>query len=167
MKRIALLSFLALILFSCKKDSSSTVSYSKVSITKLTILASPPKNSSGGDWDNALAGYYPDVYFKITKAQTTETLFSLAVSSRHENLTQADLPIAWAAQSGAPFFTLSTLSQAIDVDLYDYDSLSTDEYMGSATFNFLAYTTGSNRYPSSVTVTSNGISIKLDLTWQP
>lgn len=165
MKKAILFSAISLLLISCKKDSPSTVSYSKVSITKLTVLAYPDKKPSGADWDNALAGYYPDVYFDITKSGTTETLYSLDVANRKENMTQADLPVSWSTSSGSAFFTLTNLSQAVDVDLYDFDSLSADEYMGTATFNFQNYTSGSNRYPSTITATSNGVSIKLNLTW--
>ncbi|MFN4892342.1 MAG: hypothetical protein ACK5G0_01090 [Bacteroidota bacterium] len=165
MKKATLFFFFPLFFYSCKKDSPAPVSYTKVSVTKLTILASPATNNSGGDWDNALAGYYPDVYFKITNTGTTTALYSLPVANRQENMKQSDLPVSWAASSGAPFFVLSNLSQVVDVDLYDYESIGSDEYMGSATFNFSSYTSGSNSYPPSITVTTNRMSIKLDLIW--
>jgi hypothetical protein len=145
MKKATLFFFFPLFFYSCKKDSPAPVSYTKVSVTKLTILASPATNNSGGDWDNAL--------------------YSLPVANRQENMKQSDLPVSWAASSGAPFFVLSNLSQVVDVDLYDYESIGSDEYMGSATFNFSSYTSGSNSYPPAITVTTNRMSIKLDLIW--
>jgi hypothetical protein len=167
MKRIIFSLAISLLFFSCKKDSTPNVTYSKVSITKLTVLGFPPSDANGLLWDNALNGNYPDIYFDITNSgSTTSLLSSSTVSLRYENVTQADLPKAWGGSGGAAFFELSNLSQAVDVDLYDYDYLTQDQYMGTCTFNFSSYTTGSNRYPSQATVTSGGLSIKLDLVWK-
>jgi hypothetical protein len=154
---------LSLIFFSCKKEDS--ILYTRVGVTKLTILNFPSKNSSGNDWDGLTNGYYPDIYFDITKSGTNTSLYTLATSNRYENVTAGDLPISWSSTSGAPFFIMSDLSQAIDVDMYDFDSLSSNDYIGTTTFKFFNYTSGSNRYPASITITANGISVKLDLVW--
>jgi hypothetical protein len=164
MRIIFLFLSLSLILFSCKKEDDS-IRYTKVSITKLTILNFPANNSSGDDWDGFTNGYYPDILFKITKSGTATSLYTLADASRYENVTAGDLPVSWSSGSGAPFFVLSDLSQAIDVDLYDFDSVSSNDYIGTATFNFLNYTSGSNKYPGSITISANGTSVKLDLIW--
>jgi hypothetical protein len=152
---------------SCSKSDSSSpvVSYSKVSISGLTILNYPATKSDGTNWDSGLNGTFPDVYFKVTKSTTTDELFSLAVGSRFENLRVTDLPKGWANSTGAPFLVLSDLSQNIDIDLYDYESVGTDEYIGTSTFVISDYISGNNKYPSSITATNGSISIKLDLIW--
>ncbi len=166
MKKILLASLIVATIASCsKKDSIPEKVYTKVSVTKLTINSFPAGDASGYNWDNLLNGTYPDVYFKITNSGTSTALFSLATSNRIENLKVADLPQSWSNTSGAPFFVLSNLAQAVDVDLYDYDYATTDQYMGTATFDFTNYTTGSTKYPSTVTITSGSTSIKLDLIW--
>lgn len=162
----ATLTFCLFILNGCsKKETTPDVVYSKVSVTKMTIINYPIGDANGLSWDAAINGTYPDVYFKITNSGTTTALFSLSTSNRAENLKISDLPYGWVGTSGAPFFVLSDLTQAVDVDLYDYDSVGSDQYMGSSTFNFNNYTTGSNKYPTSITVTNGSVSIKLDLIW--
>jgi hypothetical protein len=132
---------------------------------KVTIV-NFPDDDGGYYWDNQLEGLYPDVYFKVSIAGTSSVLYDAGSGSRKENLRLTDLPFSWAFTNGGSIYSSNNLYQGIDIDLYDYDIASADEYMGSATFNPIAYTTGSNKYPSTVTVTNGRVSIKLDLTWQ-
>ena len=146
--------------------------YTKVSVTKTTIIDFPETKSDGSNWDGSLQGTFPDVYFKITNSGTTTELYSLPTANRIENLRKVDLPKSWSKTDGTPFFILNDLTQAIDVDLYNYNSTSADDYMGSTSFNFTNYTTGSNKYPTTVTTTKNlspnrNVTIKLDLIWIP
>ena len=71
-----------------------------------------------------------------------------------------------AIQCKYNFYQHNTLSQAIDIDLYDYDSVGSNEYMGTSSFNFSNYTTVTNPYPTTITTTSGSTSIKLTLIWQ-
>lgn len=166
MKKVLFAALTIMFISSCSKtDSTPEKVYTKVSVSKLTILNYPATKTTGADWDGSLQGTYPDVYFKLTKNGTSNSLYSLATSSRAENLRTIDLPYSWANSSGAPFYVLNDLTQILDVDLYDYESVSSDEYMGTATFNFSNYTTGSTKYPSTLTMTTGSTSIKLDLIW--
>ena len=166
MKKLLLIAATLMVIGSCsKKDSTPEKVYTKVSVSKLTILNYPATKTGGANWDASLQGTYPDVYFKLTQSGTTNSLYSLSTSSRAENLRTVDLPYSWSNSSGAPFYVLNDLTQIVDVDLYDYESIGTDEYMGTATFNFSNYTTGSTKYPSTLTMTTGSTSIKLDLIW--
>jgi PKD repeat protein len=152
--------------------TAPAIVYTKVSVTQLTIIDFPETKSDGSNWDGSLQGTFPDVYFQITKSGTTTSLYNLPVANRIENLRKVDLPKSWSKTDGTPFFILNDLTQAIDVDLYNYNSTSTDDYMGSTSFNFTNYTTGSNKYPTTVTTTKNlspnrNVTIKLDLIWIP
>lgn len=141
--------------------------YTRVGISSLSILNYPSVASTGANWDPAINGTFPDVYFVFTPTGTTTNLYALPVSSRAENLRIADLPHTWTSTPlGTSFYLHNDLNQIIDVDLYDYDSVSSNEYMGTATFNFRNYVTVNNPYPSSVTITNGQVSIRLGLIWQ-
>lgn len=175
MKRtISILSVITILLClnsSCSKNESTPtnntpeVTYSKVSITSLSILNYPATKPDGSNWDSNLSGTFPDVYLKITKSTTIDELFSLDVGSRFENLRTTDLPKGWGNATGAPFLVLSDLFQNIDVDLFDYESVGNDEFIGSSTFVISNYISGNNKYPNTVTATNGSVSIKLDLIW--
>ena len=139
--------------------------YTKVGITQLVILNYPATKPDGSNWDPAINGTFPDVYFDITVSGTSTSLFLLAAANRAENLRTADLPYGWGT-IGTVFYLHNNLSQPIDVDLYDYDSLSSNEYMGTSSFNFSNYTTVTNPYPTTVTITNGQTSIRLSLAWQ-
>ena len=161
---------IVLSLFSCSKSdpvsNNTTPSYTKVSINKVTIV-SFPSNDAGNTWDPLLEGYDPDVYFQFTYSGTTTLIYDWGTSSRKENLVSSDLPWGYYMLNGQAIYTHYNLSQSIDIDLWDYDTLDSDDYMGTATFNIANYTTGANKYPSSIIVTSGATSIQLSLTWLP
>lgn len=158
----------SVIVVSCKKESTQAPpekNYQKVGVSKLTILNYRATKSDGSNWDASAQGTFPDVYFEVTKSGTTTSFYTLDPVNRKENLRTVDLPSSWSGSSGAPFYVLTDLSQIVDIDLYDYESLSEDEFMGSATFNFNNYTTGSSKYPPSITITNGSTKIMLDLVW--
>lgn len=138
--------------------------FTRVGISGVNILNYPATKTNGDNWDSAASGTFPDVYFEITISNSS-SLYLLPASSRIENLRVADLPRGWSNPNGTAFYTHNNLSQLIDVDLYDYESVGTDEYMGTATFNLRDYITTTNPYPSSVTITNGSISIRLAINW--
>ena len=157
---------LCLLFASCsKKADQPSISYSKVGIYKLEVLNLPATDPDGYYWDNALNGTYPDVYFNITVHSTNSSLYLLSVDNRIENLQSSALPASWSGNNGSSFLTLNNVNQAIDVNFYDYDYLTTDQYMGGVSFNFADYTSGGNKYPTDVTVSLGNVSVKLYLTW--
>jgi hypothetical protein len=155
----------------CKKESEAEQAqvekvYTKVGVNKLTINAYPAIQSDGSDWDdNIFAGTYPDIYFQFNKTGTFDLLYGWPTSSRKENLRNADLPSSWSVTGGGTFYTHSTLNQGIDIDLFDYDDVGGPELIGTTTIRFSDYTSGSNKYPSSINLSQNGVSLKLDVTW--
>jgi len=161
-------SLLVVLLFqmvSCKKSDPGPT-YSRVAINRVTIQNFPGDNA-GSTWDNALNGYDPDVYFQITNSGTSNVLYTIGSGNRVENLTSSDIPYGWFNSNGSAIYTCNNLNQAIDIDLWDYDYATSDEYMGSATCLFSNYTSGSNKYPSTVNVTNGSVSIQLELAWMP
>ena len=149
----------------CSKDTEVSKTYTRVGISKLTIVNYPQVNENGEDWDSSLSGVYPDIYFQLVKTGTEEALYTLPTSSRLEDLRVVDLPRSWADPNGGTFYVLGDLNQSIYVDLYDYDSFDSNDFVGSVTVDFGDYTSGSSKYPSTITKTSGSVSIKLELVW--
>jgi hypothetical protein len=168
MKKILFAALTIMLISSCsKKDETPTVVYTKVGISKLTILNYEESDLSGYYWDASAQGTYPDVYFKLTQTGGI-SLYSLATSARYENLKISDLPVSWSGSGGAPFCVVNDLNSYVFADLYDFDSWpASHQNMGFSGFLFSDYTTGSNKYPSTVTRTIGSTSIKLDLIWIP
>jgi hypothetical protein len=165
-KKTILLSLLSicfsLFLFSCKKNNVIQIP-KKVNIKSVTILNFSESNSSGGSWDGSLQGSYPDVYFKLTNELGTE-LYTLPSANRKENLRVANLPTNWT--SADYYLTFSDLEQGIGVSLYDYESLSSDEFMGGVisktTFRSLVE---NGDLPTEYKLTYGKYSFKLGLEW--
>lgn len=132
----------------------------KVKITKVTIVNIPftkPGGTTGWDLD----GSGPDVYFKIEDMNST-VLFDSTASSRSIDVTPSSVPLSWDITTP---FAITDLTAAIFINLFDYDLGTSDEDMSYVGFLLSNYTTGANAYPSSVTNTQNGITVKLDLIW--
>ena len=132
----------------------------KVKITKITIVNIPftkPGGTTGWDLD----GSGPDVYFKIDDLNSN-VLFDATSSSRISDVTPSMLPISWNITTP---FAITDLTSSRFINLFDYDFGTSDEDMSYVGFLMSNYTTGINAYPSTVTNTRNGITIKLDLIW--
>jgi PKD repeat protein len=133
-----------------------------VKITKVTVVSMPftkPGGTSGWDTD----GTGPDVYFQIQDINST-VLFDATSSARINDITPSILPFYWTITNP---FAITNLSAPRYIQLFDYDSnpLTPNEDIGYVGFAMSSYTTGSNAYPSTVTDTRNGITVKLDLIW--
>ena len=142
-------------------DSDDEVVFTQVGITKLSINSFPSRNTSNDDWDSSLAGVFPDVFFNITESGNLTSLYQLPVSQRIENLRNSDLPTFWSTSNGSAFYQHTNLSQPIDINLYDYDTTSSDDYIGSITINFQNHSS----YPQIITKSVGNISITLELSW--
>lgn len=158
MKKLAILFLMTVILFTaCKKENEPKPNFKKVTITKVTLTKFPSTKSDLSDWDDAINGTFPDVYYDITKVGTTEVLYSGPFIS---NVVSTDLPLSW--NTATPYL-ISDLNVGVDVDLYDYDSVGSSDYMGTVTFTPKNH----SDFPNEVTLNSaNGkVSFKLTLSW--
>ena len=118
-----------------------------------------PKNNAGLNWDNDSGGYYPDIYFLIANQDTSTIYLSPGVDSRIENVQSAPFSWEWVC-----FGVEIDINQTLYFHIYDYDSLSTDQWMatcgGFKLIDYLKYP-----YPNQITITCTNLSFVLDVTW--
>lgn len=159
LKKMAILS-IAMLVFGCSKDDSpSEVVKTKVKITGYRIDSFSFVASDGFGWDG-ISGY-PDVYVGFFNGQTL-----IDVSPTVNNVTPSGLPLTatFTTVYQVPNFSDSITTVVMDSDQSDIPS-SNDDEIGYVTFVMNDYTTGANKYPSTVTKTANGVTTTLFLTW--
>lgn len=149
--------------FSCSKDEESNVPLevvkTKYKITSVTITQMPFLKSSTSLWDVTNG---PDVILGlvVNNNNVNSTLPT-------NNLTSSELPLLWNLST--PYqstdFNTPMYVYVVDDDLNDFPSTS-NETIGIVSFYMLEYTVGATKYPSTVSKTINGVTIKLNLTWE-
>ena len=163
-KKLTFLS-IAMLVFGCSKDDTpktTDVIKTKYKITSVVITQMPfTKPGTSTSWD-VING--PDVYMGLFINNDT-SLYD--VSATLNNVTSSYLPIQWNLST--PYQTTNFNDPiwiwVVDNDTNDVPSTS-DEVIGTIAFNMLQYTIGTNKYPSSVTETYNGVTVKLNLIWE-
>ena len=105
------------------------------------------------------------MYFNIVDSVNNIKFDNSASTQVHDNVQQSMLPQVWT-----PSPTYSQSSSLFNANrffyLYDEDG-GTDDNIGYVAFKMSNYMTLANPYPSTITATQNGITVKLDITWQP
>jgi PKD repeat protein len=123
-----------------------------VRITNVAIL-SAPSSDGGTQWD--LDGG-PDVFFDLETSGGSV----VTSSSGNEYTNVTSYPISWNYTSP---FVVNNLNQQYRVAIWDYDATSANDFMGQTNlFSFGTYTS----YPSTITVTGTGVSVRFTVTWQ-
>lgn len=129
----------------------------KVRITKVTITNFPFVDGNGAAWD-LFSG--PDVFFNFV-TQSNAVLFD-GTSLRKMDVTPAMLPLIYILPTPHEISTFGTVQY---LDLWDYDTPDPSDLIGYVGFLMSNYTSGSSPYPSSISLTQNGITMTLDLIW--
>jgi hypothetical protein len=103
------------------------------------------------------------VYFQITD-ENSETLYSLPIGNRKENLRRIDLPSTFTSTSF--YYEFKDLNKGVGVRLYDAESIIADQYMGGVltkmTFN---QRIASGNLPNEINFSFGAYSFKLGLEW--
>jgi hypothetical protein len=164
-KAVSLL-LIVVLFFGCSKDSPTAapaeVVKTKYKITSITITQMPfTKPGTSTLWDGING---PDIYMGLVINNNT-TVYN--TTSTLSNVTSADIPLPWNLTT--PYQT-SNFNDPIFIYIMDNDTddfpSTSDETVGIVPFNMLQYTIGTNKYPAMVSQTSNGVTIKLNLTWE-
>lgn len=161
-KKIAILS-VAMLVFGCSKDddSSSTPTPTEVVKTKVKLTRIEVPSYPSASWDTFS---YPDFFAIITNENSQLVSYSTTDWDINPSATY-------------PFFVSGINAQitnlntgVLNVGIWDDDSddviANDDDIIGLVVFNISDYTTGANKYPSTVTKTQNGVTCKLFLTWE-
>lgn len=143
------------------KTINVTSAYTRCIITSVTITAFPATTSTGAGWDNTSA---PDLFFNVIDSVSTIKYNNSA--NVKTDVLQPQLPVTWSL---TPTYGLSGTSiyAARYIDLWDYDAVVSNDYIGNVGFRLSNYISLPNPYPSSITISQNGITATLQLTWQP
>lgn len=131
----------------------TTLSTCKITSVKITEMSFT--DGSGLGWD-PFDG--PDVFFTISIPGGSVLLDASA--NRYSNISTSSLPISWNIASPV---TISPLNQIRFIEIYDYDTLDPDDFIGGTSFN---PSTLIGSYPNSTTIKLQGITIVLGLQWQ-
>lgn len=136
-----------------KEITTTTKSYSRVEITKITINQIPAKMTSYLPWDPL--GGYPDIYYTIPSNN------GQLGSSQNQliDCNPSSMPKSFFL-NGNSF----SANEAISITLYDYDIGSSDK-IGAVSFNLNQYTTGNNAFPPQITQANNGTSLTISVKW--
>jgi PKD repeat protein len=137
-------------------NQNLTIKPGKVFLQKVTLNAFPATNGSGASWD---VGSWPDVFFTISDS-VTNILYE--VPTYFPDLDLATLPVEWTLSPEVQFLNWG---KTYYIDLWDYDSISSNEYMGYTNgFKINQLTT----YPTTLALqnTSGTIRVTLTLRWQ-
>lgn len=146
-----------LLLASCSKKDS-TVKFTGVKITQVTISSVSYFKPGGDTWDHDLnpADVYPDLYLTVNNAAGSV----MQRSQTKWGSQPADLPLIW--QPASPI-TMSTLTLKYSINLWDDDSDRgrADELMGGYYFTPNDY---SVNYPQKITLQNSSSSLILEIT---
>lgn len=123
-------------------DCSRQATPLKIRITKIDILKFPPTTTNGAGWD-VLDG--PDITVTVTKDNKTIWDSPTFSEDATQNKTYTFTP-STAIEITAP-------KDKYAIELYDYDDLDDDDFMGG--INFIPYF-DTNNFPTSLTLECTG-----------
>ena len=156
-KKIAILS-IATLVFGCSKDDSpAEVVKTKVNLTRIEVPAYPSKT-----WD---IGSLPDFFALILNENnqlisTSTTEWNINPSTSYPFFVSYNIPLQ-----------ITNLSSGVlKIGFFDDDSddslAGDDDLIGTVVFNISDYTSGTDKYPTTITKVQNGVTCKLFLTWE-
>jgi PKD repeat protein len=99
-----------------------------------------------------------NVFFKIENIG--RFVFFDGTSTRINDVTKEDLPLLWNLSTP---YAITPLNTGIYIRIYNYDDLDPAAFIGSVGFN---PSTAGSGFPSTVNLTSPGVSVTLDLKWE-
>ena len=151
-------------------EKNCVINPQKVLIKSITFTQLPAKDPKGNDWD---LGGFPDVYYGISTPDGTS--LQIAPERRITDATSSMISggrVSWDNVN----FEVKDFTKPIDIDAYDYDNVSDDEYMGYVRILMSDYikitTSNSSLYPTTISEmrtdekTKATIVVRLNLEWR-
>jgi len=145
-----------------KSNSASkqlTITPGKVFVEKITIDQIPFTDVSGTGWDY---GDGPDLYPNFVDNNNILVSFRTSYAN---NITTSSLPLAWTMN---PKYEITDWTKAFFVDLWDYDPLNDDDYIGYLYGFKINDVISQSSYTTTVSLqdASSSIKVRVTLKWQ-
>jgi len=147
MKRILFAATLIVALASCKKEEAPD----QVMINSINITDFPMTNDAGGSWD---ASDDADLYIAVAESN----VIVWTAPSYFENATNTT-EYLFTPSSAIPFLTLTNECQ---IDFYDWEDGTSDEWMGGVEFTFEDF---KEEAKETLSLTSGTFTMTLNLEW--
>ncbi|MBW1655513.1 PKD domain-containing protein [Flavobacterium quisquiliarum] len=132
-----------------------------VKITKVTVAEMPFSDENGNKWDSF------NVQFSIVDEETYKDQTS---SSVFKNISKTQLPLSWTLSSPK---VITDLSKEYEFSISRIEGLFGYRIGGHMFAKMIDYTTGTNKYPNTITLEYNDPSVPnqkvtfiLDINWQ-
>jgi PKD repeat protein len=138
-------------------------SISKVKITRIDIVTIPSTNGAF-NWDSATDK--PDIYMKLSDETGTTTPKFGTIWNLIPSLTST-----YSITFTSPITSTDLINSVLKVQVWDDDSdntfdLNGDDKIGEVPFTIRNYTSGTNKYPTMVSESSNGTLVTMFMTWE-
>ncbi|HNB13592.1 MAG TPA: hypothetical protein PKY09_11880 [Bacteroidia bacterium] len=144
-------------------SNANSKTYSKAVITKIAINKIPSIKSTGEPWDNPFGNNLPDIYYIITD-KNGQILRSLNPMERKEDVNPQNLPVYFSLTGKG--FVLDDLKETIFIFLYDYDSVTDPDKVGSVGFKLSDYMFGKDAYKEQITKANGNTEISISVKWE-
>lgn len=136
---------------------------SKVKITRIDIVTIPSTNGAF-NWDTATDK--PDIYMKLSDETGTTTPKFGTIWNLIPSLTST-----YSITFTSPITSTDLINTVLKVQVWDDDSdntfdLNGDDKIGEVPFTIRNYTSGTNKYPTMVSESSNGTLVTMYMTWE-
>jgi PKD repeat protein len=136
---------------------------SKVKITRIDIVTIPSTNGAF-NWDTATDK--PDIYMKLSDETGTTTPKFGTIWNLIPSLTST-----YSITFTSPITSTDLINSVLKVQVWDDDSdntfdLNGDDKIGEVPFTIRNYTSGTNKYPTMVSESSNGTLVTMYMTWE-
>lgn len=137
---------------------------SKVKITKIEVVTIPLMNGIL-NWDSATDK--PDIYIKLSDETGTTTPKFGTIWNLIPSLTST-----YSLTFTSPITSTDLINSVLKVQVWDDDSdnnstgLNGDDKIGEVPFTIRNYTSGTNKYPTMVSESSNGTLVTMYMTWE-
>ncbi len=134
--------------------------YTSATITQV-VISNYPLTDGGSTWDPFNG---PDFFINLT--DSANVIKYNGSGARISDITTSMLPVGWYLSPAYTVNGINNFYSSIDIDLWDFDTLDPHDYAGSVRFKISNYITLPNPYPSSITLTQNGITATVYLSWK-